>query len=405
MAAKEGCITPTLLSNNIEASQLPTRLSFSESIYGISDFTDGRMIDVHFCKQTTMANVQLPSGKLLKVPINSKLALNVHESAKIVTQAQTVSQSTLLQMNPMPQIVKVTEFKRSNRLGSVFSKSEILIIKKFVSSSQTIECYSLLTKKTKVISKSTVVQLQLEPVHIDLCFADVVQHLSFPLSVQLHPYEKRFGRCFIGQSKILGLIEEHSVIASFVDLNKEATATSQQIEIIEILAKVELYFVQVNLSEKERKSLIQRTFELYDEFSPKRVHRVLTNLMALSPDIEQKVYHMHETDSERMMNGIHLTPITVPKPKPDIVTPPKPSVPKRSSAHVPLPTIPPIYIGGTSNNVTSTGAYEVVEDFTHVYESPAVCLKSVSTCKMGIPMKSYSTYIVIIQYSTHYLFV
>ena len=387
------------------------RLSFSESIYGISDFTEGAMIDVYFCKKTTMASVQLPSGKLLKVPINSKLTLNVHECAEVVSQAQTVSQSTLLQMNPKPQIVKIAEFKRSNRSGSMFSKSEILVIKKRVSCSQTIECYSLLTKTTKVISKSTVVQLQLEPVHTDLCFVDAVQHLSFPLSVRLHPCEKKFARYFMGQLEILGLVEENSTIASFVNSNK---ATS---EILEISTKVELNFVQVNLSENENKSLIRKTYELYNEFTPTRVHRVITNtMMALGSNIEQNVYHMHVTDSERIMNGIRLTPITVPKPKPDIVIPPKPkpdivtvpkpkpdmvapakpSIPKRSLANIPLPTIPPGYIAGeTSNKVTSTAttdAYEfIIQDFTHVYESPD-CLKSVSTGnKMRIPTKSYST--------------
>ena len=296
--------SPAPLIKIVESFPLPMRLSLSESIYGgcaTTDFISGALIDVHFCKETSVAKVQLESGKVLRIPVNARFKMNVIQSSEPKARARILSLSELMQTRPLPHIVTVVQTSKSH---ADFSKDEGLVIKRL--NNRTIECYSLLTKRIKIIHKRqhSKLHFHVDPIHTDLCFSDVVAHLSFPLVVQLYPGEKRYAKHFTGHCRILNLITERSVIVSISNEKKSAMQLIEKRELMEILIELQLDFLKENISEDEKELLIQKSKALYSAFTPACIKKVIRNLSPIL-DIEQLVYEMHET-GEQMMNGMHL---------------------------------------------------------------------------------------------------
>ena len=348
--------SPLLLSDIIQHSRLPQRLLFTESVYGVckvSDFVDGDMIDIHFCKETVFANVQRKSGNIYRVPINAKFSMDILEDTEVKAQAGTMSSSQFMKMTILPRIVTVTGGTKSTE----FSKHEVLVVQQRKPAIGGVECYSLQTKTRKNISKSSAVQLKVVPLHLNLCFADVIEHIHLPLVGRLLPSEKRQTHFFKEGCKILSLEKQSSVVASLYKNHKSVSELIEKREVLEILSTIELNFQQVKLTDEENELLIRRSRALYDAFTPACIKKVIENL---EPTDSSSNEFVHES-GERMMNGVSLVPIIIahPKPKPPLVK-------QEQAAHVPNSTDLTIQ---QQAYAVDANHYESIQVDTHEYES------------------------------------
>ena len=281
---------PKKLKEIVRDFDLPVRLSVCESFYGIGDhfsiFSSDK-IDVHFMKETLVASIRHSTGRqLIKIPLNADFEVSLtYDSAGVVFDCQMTT-SQLMKTNTLPMLLKVEKGCKGSKQSSDFFEGEILISPKQVTPTK-IECFSQITDTIKWIHKSSKLVFIANPLHQKLCLADI-EHFKLPLQVKLHPLKKRFEEYFKMPSIIESLRKEQSVLVSLRNDGKSL----EEGKIIEFFTDVPMEFEVVQLSEKEKESLSEKSRILYESFTPSCITKVITDTDATGNPWKQDLFEV-----------------------------------------------------------------------------------------------------------------
>ena len=138
-----------------------------------------------------------------------------------------------------------------------------------------IECFSQITNTIKWIHKSSKLVFIANPLHQKLCLADI-EHFELPLQVKLHPSKKRLEEYFKMPSTIESLRKEQSVLVSLCNDGKSL----EEGKVIEVFTDVPMEFEVVQLSEREKESLSEKSRILYESFTLSCITKVITDTNA-----------------------------------------------------------------------------------------------------------------------------
>ena len=299
------------LSDIIQGFSLPIRLSACNSLYGIGDyfsFFSNDEVDMHFMKETIIANMNMSSGIALKVPLNSDLRASLihYVSGGVLDQHLTVPE--LLRTKSLPRIMVVEKGCKGGRKSSAFLEEEMLIPREICNSKE-IRCFSLLTEADKRIHKSSKLLLISNPSDCMISFSDI-QYLDLPLQVKLHPRAMGLQSIFSAPCIVQSLNAEQSVIATFASHRQ-----SEESIVFEILVDVAMSFQLVKLSEQEKEFLSWKSRSLYDAFTPTCVTKVILNGKDGGGWLQQELYKIPARKGIKERKGIKLFPPTLFTPK------------------------------------------------------------------------------------------
>ena len=297
---------PKELKEIVRVFDLPVRLSVCESFYGIGDhfsIFNSDKIDVHFMKETLVASIRHNTGrKLIKIPLNADFEVSLtYDSAGVVFDCQMTT-SQLMKTNTLPMLLKVEKGCKGSKQSSDFFEGEILISPKQITPTK-IECFSQMNGTIKMIHKSSKLVFIANPLHQKLCLADI-EHFELPLKVKLHPSE-RLEEYFKMPSTIESLRKEQSVLVSLCNNEKPL----EEGKVIEVFTDVPMEFEVVQLSEKEKESLSEKSRLLYESFTPSCITKVITDTKPTENLWEQDLFEVSHLKKEGA-KGIEIFPPT-----------------------------------------------------------------------------------------------
>ncbi len=256
------------LSEIVHSHVLPLRVAFCDSLYGICDsmtFLRDDIFDVHFMKETVMANVQKSNGSKLKVPLlTAGFQFTLVNSPEIIHMDDcTIAQ--LMKFGQLPKVAfvkKGSKKSKKSKSGSEFVKGEVLILESRNKSG--IQCISLTSYDKKTILKTSEMLVDINPSYHRFRFTDLI-YFSTPLLVQI---EAPLRILFQLPCTIESLSYEKSVIASCSNLKHHS---------FEIYLDVPIDFQTAGMLKHEKEALLEKSKLFYDQFSPSSITKVISN--------------------------------------------------------------------------------------------------------------------------------
>ena len=137
---------------------LPTRVAFCESLYGVCEsfsFYDDDLFDIHFMKESVVANVVTTHGTTVKIPLHPNFQFMLDCSAiSLFYDDKDYSISQIMKLSRLPKVVVVKKGCKQSKKSTGFTEGEVLILGNH-KKSKSIECISVLSKTKKTIGKSS----------------------------------------------------------------------------------------------------------------------------------------------------------------------------------------------------------------------------------------------------------
>ena len=287
-------------------NHIPLRLSVCESIYGIggNSFHDGELFDVHFVKKTTVVHAISSSGRKLIVPINSSIQCSILydpvENAEIAEIGFSIpTTGDLFKTLSLPQVVAVENSFTGKKKLSSFTEGEVLVLKGF-DGRKKLKCISIPSNELKVLHESMKISFTTEASKIKLYLSDIVQHLRLPVKAMFYSMKNKQEMSMPYTLKML--CSEQSIIAS--DQTSEGSPHTGSI--VEILTKVPITFEVVELEEDERQQLHKKSKNVFENFHPSCVKKVIADVSATETKAQTMVFQSVQ-DGQAWRNGVTLT--------------------------------------------------------------------------------------------------
>ena len=286
-------------------SDIPFRLSVSESIYGIgggNSLLDGELLDVHCLKETTVVHaVYTHSRKKLIIPINSSIQCSVmynpvdnDEVAEIGFSFPTTSH--LFKSHPLPQVVAVDKGFAGKKKVSSFVEGEVLVLRGF-DGRKKLRCISIPSNELKVLRESMKISFTTNVLKIKLYLSEVVEYLNFPVKAKIFYTEKNIQQKFRHPYTLTMVSSEQSLVASY---------HSRPGSIVEILANVPINFEVIELEEDDRQLLFEKSKTILETFHPSHVKEVITDISPTKNKVQNIAFQCVQ-DGEAWKNGVTLT--------------------------------------------------------------------------------------------------
>ena len=296
---------PILLNKFVErASHLPVAVAMKESLYGIcGDWSlfEGQLLNIHFKKETEVVSVQMNRGAQYIVPLNSTLQCSILydpltniELAKTGFDFQNILD--IIEAKPMPKVVAVTVD------CSPVTKGEILVIKDVQiqendSEKKRLLCFSVNTGSEKWLNEDCEGCFTTEVEFIKLHLSELIPHVSLPIQAVFFdsretgislPLNVHVGPCMIDRHR-----REKSIVTTvnMSECLQKESPTSPIMEVIEILLmNVNITVQEVDVSHMKKQELARQTNQLFQEFLPSLVDRVIVDLSPTKNAMQTKLF-------------------------------------------------------------------------------------------------------------------
>ena len=288
---------------------LPTRVAFCESLYGVCEsfsFYNNELFDIHFMKESVVANVVTTHGTTVKIPLHPNFQFMLDCSAiSLFYDDKDYSISQIMKLSRLPKVVVVKKGCKQSKKSTGFTEGEVLILGNH-KKSKSIECISVLSKTKKTIGKSSSLLLTTANTsQIRFSFVDLI-YFDCPLQVKIIS-PVRIQQRFAHESTITSLIKEKSLIASFSDIeNKPRT----NINLYEIFVDVPIDFQLAKYTDQMKEELVKKSTTIYETFTQASICKVILNT---KNKLQREVYEMCTSCSARSDELKNVTELLPPK--------------------------------------------------------------------------------------------
>ena len=276
------------------SSSFPLRITVESGMCSSTEENDnistGDIYDVHFMKYTTVVHISTQTSQMYAVPLNSVVQFglvynprdNLQEALKGL---MFESVSELLEMKPLPKIIRATKNYLGGANSSVTANEILLVLKTSklkVVGYPLLRVYSLTKQMKKALHPQCNGHFTTSPKGVSLCLPDILQHLPDPFPLEVVAYSHAGDLPEQLTAHVVTLTHssiETSIIASAPNMEEGANgvsvSSSGTATILDIPLTLDIDVSVTRLNEIEEQHLHFTTRELYESFEPSKVKACL----------------------------------------------------------------------------------------------------------------------------------